>query len=79
MTTQFLDKALSLQNLFLGAIAESYLVVKLLPDYVPQGNPLVWVLIRVLAANIGVFCIFWGLIYPYAFSPIRHFPTVNVR
>jgi hypothetical protein len=77
MAIRFIDKALSLQNLILGAVVESYIIVKIFVDQLPRDNPLVWVLPWLLAINIGVYCVFWGMIYPYVFSPIRHFPAVK--
>jgi hypothetical protein len=78
MTTQLFETTFTIQNLFLAAIGEAVCIVKLLPNYVPQDNPLIRVLAETVLVNLGAYCVFWGLVYPYLLSPIRHFPTINV-
>ena len=78
MTTKFFETFCNIQNLFLAAVAEALCIVKFLPDYVPRQQPLIRTLAGTAFANILVYCIFWGLVYPYLLSPIRHFPTIDV-
>lgn len=79
MAAKLFDTVFSFQNLILAAVVESVVLTKLLPDHVPLDNPLVRMLAIAVLANIGVYCLFWGIVYPYTLSPIRHFPTIDVR
>ncbi|KIW06824.1 uncharacterized protein PV09_02504 [Verruconis gallopava] len=79
MASKVFERVVSLQSLVFASVAESLLVVRWLPSYVPQDGPLAWALLRALAANFALYCVFWGLVYPYFVSPLRHFPTVKDR
>lgn len=78
MTTKLFDTVFSLQSLVLGAAVESFGIIKLLPDHVPQDNPFIQVLSITVLVNVAFYYTFWGLVYPYLLSPIRHLPTINV-
>lgn len=78
MATKFFDTVFGFQSLLLAAVVEAFGIIKLFPNAVPEENPLIYALSRTVLANLILFCVFWGLIYPYALSPIRHFPTASV-
>jgi hypothetical protein len=69
----------SLQGLLFQAAVEALLAVRLLPEYLPSHNAFLWILIRLLMLNYTLYAVYWGLIYPYFFSPLRHFPSSKVR
>lgn len=69
----------SLQGLFFQAAVEALLAVRFLPEYLPTRNGFVWIFVRLLPLNYFLYAVYWGLLYPYAVSPLRHFPTSKVR
>jgi hypothetical protein len=71
-------KLFKLQYLTLYAAVEAFLVVKFLPQRVPEKNSLVWALVPLLVLNYILHTIFWGLLYPYCFSPLRDIPQPKV-
>ena len=79
MATALWETTFSLQNLAIAAVIEAFVITKLLKDLAPPDNPLLHLLPLTALCNVGFYCVFWGLIYPYALSPIRHFPTIDVK
>lgn len=66
-----------------AAALESLLVTKYFPQYLPADqNGFSRVFIRIAAVHAVwialYFFVYWGLIYPYFVSPLRHFPQPRV-
>lgn len=78
MATRGFNKAFNLQNLGLAGLVEAIAIVQFLPGHISKDNPLLWILLRVLGLHLVFYCVFWGLINPYVFSAIRHFPQPKV-
>ena len=81
-----LRKIVTFPNVTLFSIAEVWLLTKILPQkvpelnqYIPENNTLAWALIRTLPLNYVLLFLYWGLIYNYFISPLRHFPAARVR
>jgi hypothetical protein len=71
-------RLLELQYLTLYAAVEAFLVAKFLPQWLPEKNTLAWALLPLLILNYTLHTIFWGLLYPYCFSPLRGIPQPKV-
>ena len=69
-----LEKLFKLQYLTLYAAVEAFLVAKCFPQSLPEKNTLAWALLPLLVLNYTLHTIFWGLLYPYCFSPLRDIP-----
>ena len=72
-----LEQILSLPGLTLAGIAESFLAIKLFPDYYGSQSPLSFLGI-VIIANYGFGLFFWLIIYPNFISPLRNLPGPRV-
>lgn len=72
-----LEQTLSFPGLTLAGIAESFLAIKLFPEYYSSQSHLS-VVGLILLANYSFGLFFWGLIYPNFFSPLRHLPGPRV-
>lgn len=72
------EKLFKLQYLTLYAVFEAFLVVKVLPQWVPKKNALVSALVPLFVLNYTLYLVFWGLLYPYCFSPLRGIPQPKV-
>ncbi|KAJ3533635.1 hypothetical protein NM208_g7896 [Fusarium decemcellulare] len=68
-----LSKLLSFPNLTLAAIPESLLAIKLFPDYYGSQSHIAAVA-TILLANYAFGILFWALLYPVLFSPLRRIP-----
>jgi hypothetical protein len=72
----------NLKGLTLQAAVEAFLAARVLPEYLPEylpaRNAFFWLFLRLLLVNYAIYSIFWGLIYSYFVSPIRHFPSPQV-
>ncbi|KAH7161773.1 cytochrome P450 [Dactylonectria macrodidyma] len=64
---------LSLPSLTLAAAAESFLAIKLFPNYYSTQSHLAAVA-TILLINYAFGLIFWTLLYPRLFSPLRRIP-----
>lgn len=72
-------KLFKLQYLTLYAAIEAFLVAKFLPQWVPEKNALAWAFLPLLILNYTLHTLFWGLLYPYLFSPLRNIPEPKVN
>lgn len=71
-------KLFKLQYLTLYAAIEAFLVAKFLPQWVPEKNALAQAFLPLLLLNYTLHTLFWGLLYPYCFSPLRNIPQPKV-
>jgi hypothetical protein len=76
--TASIGKLFKLQYLTLYAAVEAYLVAKCFPHWLPEKNAVAWALLPLLMLNYTLHTIFWGLLYPYCFSPLRDIPEPKV-
>lgn len=72
-----LEQILSFPGLTLAGIAESFLAIKLFPEYYSSQSHLSAVGF-ILLANYGFGLFFWLLIYPNFLSPLRNLPGPRV-
>jgi hypothetical protein len=72
-------RILSLPGVTLGAAIEALLVTKSYPQHLPEHNPFIYAFLRFLVLNYALLAGYWGLIYPFFISPLRHFPSPKVR
>jgi cytochrome P450 len=66
-----LDQILSFPGLTLAGIAESFLAIKLFPEYYSSQSHLSTVAV-ILLCNYAFGILFWFLLYPFFFSPLRN-------
>lgn len=71
-------KLFKLQYLTLYAAIEAFFVAKFLPQWVSEKNALAWAFLPLLVLNCTLHTLFWGLLYPYCFSPLRNIPQPKV-
>ncbi|KAM0260544.1 hypothetical protein ACHAPA_010230 [Fusarium lateritium] len=67
------SKILGFPSLSLAAVVESFLAIKLFPEYYSTQNHLAAVA-TILAINYAFGVVFWFLLYPVVFSPLRRIP-----
>jgi hypothetical protein len=67
----------SLPSLTLAAAAESFLAIRLFPDYYGTQSHLATVA-TILLINYAFGLVFWTLLYPRLFSPLRRIPGPKV-
>ncbi|KAH7245502.1 cytochrome P450 [Fusarium tricinctum] len=67
------SKILGFPSLALAAIVESFLAIKLFPEYYSNQSHLAAVA-TILAINYAFGAVFWLLLYPIVFSPLRRIP-----
>ncbi|SPJ73362.1 related to isotrichodermin C-15 hydroxylase (cytochrome P-450 monooxygenase CYP65A1) [Fusarium torulosum] len=67
------SKILGFPSLALAAVVESFLAIKLFPEYYSTQSHLAAVA-TILAINYAFGVVFWMLLYPIVFSPLRGIP-----
>ncbi|CAJ0546993.1 Ff.00g016200.m01.CDS01 [Fusarium sp. VM40] len=67
------SKILGFPSLALAAVVESFLAIKLFPDYYSNQSHLAAVA-TILAINYAFGALFWVVLYPIVFSPLRRIP-----
>ncbi|EWZ29180.1 cytochrome P450 [Fusarium oxysporum Fo47] len=67
------SKLLGFSNLTLAAVVESFVAIKLFPNYYSTQSHLVAVA-TILLVNYALGVVFWVLLYPLLFSPLRRIP-----
>jgi hypothetical protein len=71
------SKILGFPSLTLAAVAEAFLAIKIFPDYYGTRSHLAAVG-TILCANYVFGLIFWTILYPRLFSPLRRIPGPKV-
>lgn len=71
------SKILGFPSLALAAVVESFLAIKLFPEYYSTQSHLAAVA-TILAINYAFGVVFWMLLYPIVFSPLRGIPGPKV-
>lgn len=72
------SKLLGFPSLTLAAVIESFVAIKVFPDYYDSKSHLAAVF-TILLVNYAFGIVFWGFLYPVFFSPLRHIPGPRVR
>ncbi|EXM22893.1 Cytochrome P450, E-class, group I [Fusarium oxysporum f. sp. vasinfectum] len=67
------SKLLGFPSLTLAAVIESFVAIKVFPDYYDSKSHLAAVF-TILLVNYAFGIVFWGFLYPVFFSPLRHIP-----
>ncbi|KAM0083321.1 hypothetical protein ACKRZS_004471 [Fusarium odoratissimum] len=67
------SKLLGFPSLTLAAVIESFVAIKVFPDYYDSKSHLAAVF-TILLVNYAFGIVFWGFLYPIFFSPLRHIP-----
>ncbi|KAF9763680.1 hypothetical protein IL306_003015 [Fusarium sp. DS 682] len=67
------SKLLGFPSLTLAAVIESFVAIKVFPDYYDTKSRLAAVG-TILLINYAFGIVFWGFLYPVFFSPLRHIP-----
>lgn len=73
------SKLFEFQYLALYAAIEAFVVAKFLPQWTSEKNALAWAFLPLLVLNYTLHTLFWGLLYPYCFSPLRDIPQPKAR
>jgi hypothetical protein len=71
------SKLLGFPSLTLAAVIESFIAIKVFPDYYDSKSHLAAVF-TILLINYAFGIVFWGFLYPVFFSPLRHIPGPRV-
>lgn len=72
------SKIFGFPSLTLAAAIESFLAIKLFPDYYSTKSHLTAVG-TILLVNYAFGVLFWAVLYPVLFSPLRRIPGPKVR
>ncbi|KAH7259238.1 cytochrome P450 [Fusarium redolens] len=67
------SKLLGFPSLTLAAVIESFIAIKVFPDYYDSKSHLAAVF-TILLINYAFGIVFWGFLYPVFFSPLKHIP-----
>ncbi|RYC89441.1 hypothetical protein BFJ63_vAg7694 [Fusarium oxysporum f. sp. narcissi] len=67
------SKLLGFPSLTLAAVIESFVAIKVFPDYYDSKSHLAAVF-TILLVNYAFGIVFWGFLYPVFISPLRHIP-----
>jgi hypothetical protein len=65
-------------SLTLAGVVESFLAIKLFPDYYSSQSHIRTV-VGIILANYAFGLVFWAILYPRLFSPLRRIPGPKVR
>lgn len=68
-------RILSIPGITLICIFEALFISKAIPNHVSGHDPFIKLFFTLLPLHFLGFAIFWGVIYPFLLSPIRHFPA----
>ena len=72
-----MSKILTFPNLTLAACVEGFFAIKLFPNYYSSSSHLA-VVAFILLINYAFGVVFWVLLYPVLFSPLRRIPGPKV-
>ena len=71
-------RILSISGVTLCCVVESFLLSRKPPKYVSDSDGFVKLFFTLLPLHYLMLVIFWGLIYPFFVSPLKHFPAPKV-
>jgi len=71
-------RILSVSGVTLCCVLESFLLSKALPKHVSDSYAFAKIFFTLLPLHYLTLVVFWGLIYPFLVSPLKHFPAPKV-